>query len=160
MTITKEDLAQYNCLIGERGEVAEKIARLEKQISDIEGRIADIEAGETVKDRVYGGEGGIQGYNIEGVPTKEYASKKSELYNKRLALVHRKAMLSELEDQISDMTVQIERFIYGVNDSYIRRIINLRFIERLTWAQVAQRIGGGNTEGSVRMMFKRYMDEL
>ena len=50
-----------------------------------------------------------------------------------------------------------EEFIASVQDSRIRRIINLRFIEKLSWNKVADRIGGGNTEDSVRKAFDRYM---
>ena len=56
-------------------------------------------------------------------------------------------------------TNEVEEFIAGITDSRIRRIINLRFIEGLSWVDVAVLMGGGNNEDSVRMMFNRYMDK-
>lgn len=53
---------------------------------------------------------------------------------------------------------EIRSFIAGVDDVLVRLILQYRHIELLRWWQVADRIGGGNTENSVKMMYKRYMD--
>jgi len=42
----------------------------------------------------------------------------------------------------------LERYIAGIDDSLIQQIFTLRFINRLSWQQVANRIGGGNTADS------------
>lgn len=49
------------------------------------------------------------------------------------------------------------RYVAGIDDSLMRQIISLRFINGLTWHQVAQRIGGGNTEESVKKACYRYI---
>lgn len=48
-------------------------------------------------------------------------------------------------------------FISKIEDSMIRQIIFLRFIQGHTWVQVAAEIGGGNSPDSIRMMVKRYL---
>ena len=48
-------------------------------------------------------------------------------------------------------------YISKIDDSMIRQIIFLRFIQGLTWVQVASEIGGGNSPDSIRMMVKRYL---
>ena len=48
-------------------------------------------------------------------------------------------------------------YVFQIDDSMIRQIILLRFIQGLTWIQVAREIGGGNSADSVRMMVKRYL---
>lgn len=54
---------------------------------------------------------------------------------------------------------QIMRFIAGVEDSMIRQIITYRHIDMMKWRDIAQKIGGGNTEDSVRKAYSRYMDK-
>ena len=141
--MTNELLLQYASLRKEIPEVKEKISRLERDIENIE-------AGETVVDSVSGGNGGKQHFRIEGTPYPEYSRKKTLLYA-------RKATLELLEEDLNRKTNEIEEFIAHVPDSRIRRIINLRFVEGLTWNQVADRIGGGNTDESVKKMYQRYI---
>ena len=143
--ISKEILTQYSDLQEEVKEVRNRIESTEKQIAKIE------EAGNVI-DTVSGGTGGIQHFKIEGFPYPEYSRKKSLLYV-------RKATLVNLELELTETLTQVEEFIAGVEDSRIRRIITLRFIENLSWNKVADRIGGGNTEDSVKKSFYRFMEK-
>lgn len=52
---------------------------------------------------------------------------------------------------------RLERYIAGIADSLTRQIFTLRFVEGLSWVQVAHSVGGGNTEGSVKMICYRYL---
>lgn len=54
---------------------------------------------------------------------------------------------------------ELHEYVAGINDAYIRRIINLHFIDGYSWQRVANRIGGGNTSSGVRMAAKRYVDK-
>lgn len=143
--ISKEILTQYSDLQEEVKEVRNRIESTEKQIAKIE------EEGNVI-DTVSGGSGGIQHFKVEGFPYPEYSRKKSLLYV-------RKATLVNLELELTETLNQVEEFIAGVEDSRIRRIITLRFIENLSWNKVADRIGGGNTEDSVKKMFYRFMEK-
>lgn len=145
MEVSKEILVQYADLQQECKEVREKIEKLEKQIERIE-------KDGNVVDKVRGGVGGLQSFKIEGFPYPEYSRKKTLLYA-------RKATLSELEMELLETLNEVETFISSVEDSHMRRIINLRFIENLSWNKVADRIGGGNTEDSIRMSFNRFMEK-
>lgn len=157
--VSKEILIQYSDLQGEIKEVRKKIEKLENTIPKIEKRINEIEKGEIVKDKVSGGFGGIQHFEIEGVPVKEYQERKTDLLSKRLLLNNRKSTLELLEFDLLQKTNEVEEFIASINDSRMRRIINLRFIENLSWNKVADYIGGGNTEDSVRKAFTRFMEK-
>lgn len=53
---------------------------------------------------------------------------------------------------------RLERYIAGIESSYLRQIFTHRFVEGLTWGQVAQRVGGGNTGDGCRMAVKRYLE--
>lgn len=143
--VSKEILIQYSDLQQECKEVREKIEKLEKQIEKIELEGA-------VVDKVRGGEGGLQSFKIEGFPYPEYSRKKTLLYA-------RKATLSELEMELLETLNDVEIFIASIKDSHIRRIVNLRVVDNLSWNKVADRIGGGNTEGSVKMAFQRFMEK-
>ena len=144
MAISKEILIQYSDLQQECKEVREKIEKLEKQI-------AKIEEDGAVVDKVRGGEGGLQSFKIEGFPYPEYSRKKTLLYA-------RKATLSELEMELLETLNQVEEFIASISDSHIRRIVNLRVVNGLSWNEVSRKIGG-NTEDSVRKAFERFMEK-
>ena len=159
MGISKEVLVQYIDLQKEVEELRIKIEKLETRIPKLDERIAEIEAGETVKDKVKGGLGGIQNFNIEGIPTKEYSDKKTELYIKKRLLAERKEMLSLLELDSMRQINQVEKFIKAIKDSHIRRIVSLRVVNGMSWNEVADSMGGGNTEGSVKMAFQRFMEQ-
>ena len=143
--VSKEILIQYSDLQQECKEVREKIEKLEKQIDRIE-------KDGNVIDKVRGGEGGLQSFKIEGFPYPEYNRKKTLLYA-------RKATLVELEMELLETLNRVEEFIASIKDSHIRRIISLRIVDNLSWNKVADRIGGGNTEGSVKMAFQRFMEK-
>ena len=159
MAVTKHILDQYSDLRKEIEEVQEKIDKLNVEIPKIEKRIHEIENGEKVKDKVRGGDGGNQSFNIEGIPIKEYEQKKTALYSKKLLLIQRKTTLELLKLEIEQKKNDVEEYIASIDDSRMRRIVNMRFIDNLSWNQVADRIGGGNTEGSVKMAFQRFMIE-
>ena len=141
--VSKEVLIQYSDLQQECKEVREKIEKLERQISKIE-------ADGAVVDKVRGGDGGLQSFKIEGFPYPEYSRKKTLLYA-------RKATLSELEMELLETLNEVEEFIASISDSHIRRIVNLRVIDGLSWNEVARKIGG-NTEDSVKKAFYRFME--
>ena len=142
--ISKEILIQYSDLQEEVKEVRERIDKTEKQIAKIEDE-------GNVIDSVCGGNGGIQHFKIEGFPYPEYSRKKTLLYA-------RKATLASLEMELLETLNQVEEFIASVDDSRMRRIITLRFIDNLSWNKVADRIGGNNTEDSVKKAFYRFME--
>ena len=49
------------------------------------------------------------------------------------------------------------RYIARVDDSLVRQVLSLRFVSGLSWAEVARRIGGNNTEAGVKMACYRYI---
>lgn len=155
----KTILVQYEDLQKERREVQVKIEKLDSQIEKLEKRIYEIESGEIVQDKVYGGAGGTQGFVIRGVPTDEYGKKKIELSLKKQLLEHRKGILNILDLENARQILEIEEFINGISDCYIRRIVNLRVVEGLQWVDVAEKIGGNNTAEGTRQAFHRYFDK-
>lgn len=143
--VSKNVLIQYSDLQEEIKEVRERIDKTEKEIDKIE-------SDGNVFDSVCGGIGGIEHFRIEGFPYPEYSRKKTLLYA-------RKATLTSLEMELLETLNSVEEFIASVKDSRMRRIITLRFINSLSWNEVARRIGGGNTEDSIKKAFYRFMEK-
>ena len=52
---------------------------------------------------------------------------------------------------------RLNRYIANVPDSLTRQIMALRFVNGMSWNQVAMRVGGGNTADGVRMLVNRYL---
>ena len=55
---------------------------------------------------------------------------------------------------------KIMRYVAGLDDSFMRQIITYRCIDLLKWKQIAQKIGGRNTEESVRKAYARFAERL
>ena len=54
---------------------------------------------------------------------------------------------------------RLERYIAGIEDSFLRQIFTYRFVGGLSWQQVAACTGGGNTADGVRMACSRYLGQ-
>lgn len=140
--VSKNILSQYADLKREQEEVGQKIKKLEKEISRMEDQGA-------ISEVITGGYGGTERFSVSGVPSKEYSRKKTLLYA-------RKATLASLEWELSEMINEVEEFIASIDDSRMRRIIDLRYVQGLSWDQVGYRVGN-LTKDSVRMAFERFI---
>lgn len=111
---------------------------LQQEIKEVQQHIKDtqdsIDKLSVVKDKVKGGEGGIQNFNIEGFPYPEYSRKKTLLYS-------RKATLEALEMDLLEMTNKVQEYINSVDDSTMRRILTMKYIDRMTQEQIGKIIG-------------------
>ncbi len=142
----KEALTQYCDVQQEIKDIQDKINNLEIQIKKME------EKGYMVKDSVAGGEGGIQHFPIEGCPWPEYSRKKT-------LLIARRQQLADRELKLLELTNQAEDYINQIKDSRIRRMITYRFLDNLTWVQVAHRMGKKHTEDSCKKAVERFFKE-
>ncbi len=68
---------------------------------------------------------------------------------------HRRALARSRRTQAR----AIERCVQELDDGYIRAILSLRYLEGLTWGQVAMRLGGGNSPDGVRMAARRFLKD-
>lgn len=50
-------------------------------------------------------------------------------------------------------------YINGIDDSRIRQILSLRFINGMSWRQISFSVGGGNTADSVRKACERFLEK-
>lgn len=140
----KRALEQYNSLKQEKADNERIINNIEKRIAELE------EKGYKEKDSVSGGNGGIQHFSIEGFPYPRYHREKS-------LLILRKKRWSEIEEKLDKQISEIEEYLNSIDDSQMRRMIKYKYIEELSWQQVAERISGGNTADGCRMAVDRYL---
>lgn len=77
------------------------------------------------------------------------------------------AMIDELKKVIMKRVLssileyaKLNAFVNDIDDPLLRQIILYRYVDRLQWRQIAARIGGNNTEDSVRLMVNRYLNSL
>ena len=157
--MTKSILEQYINEMQEVEEVKEKIERLNNKIRRLEDAIVKIEEGETVKDKVYGGNGGLQSYVIEGVPYGEWDDKKIELGFKKKMLEQQKTLLETMENHLVLRTYEVQKYVCSIKDSLTRRIVEYRVFQGLRWSEVAEKIGGNNTEDGVKKVFYRFIEQ-
>lgn len=66
--------------------------------------------------------------------------------------------LEERYERLLNATNELLDFIDSIEDSRIRMIITYRIVENYSWGQVADAMGGANTEDCVKKAFYRFVD--
>ena len=143
----KEALIQYCDVKQEYDDIRTRRDTLKRDIERMEKEQI------SVIDSVTGGNGGIQHYKIEGYPYPEYS-------RKRTLLMARDNQLQVYEIKLLEITNEVERFLEKIENSRMRRMITYRFLDDLTWFQVAQRMGKHHTEESCRKAVERFLKEI
>ena len=59
---------------------------------------------------------------------------------------------------MNEILQEVEDYIRSVEDSSVRRMLMYRYIDKLTWRQVARKMGDGYTEDAVRKSVCIYLD--
>lgn len=93
--------------------------------------------------------------NYDGMPKSPSFENRLERYIAEI--VDLEAIIRAKITQCLHERNRLERYIAEIPDSLTRQIFQLRFINGLTWVQIAFSVGGGNTEGSVKMICYRYI---
>ena len=74
-------------------------------------------------------------------------------------LVDKKRELEEIRRGYEQEEARLNGWIDGIEDLQIQLIFSLRFKERMSWNEVADTVGGNNSEDSVRMTVNRYLEK-
>lgn len=93
--------------------------------------------------------------NYNGMPGTTTVSDK--VGNTVTAIVEYTQMLEKAIQEKIEQSIKINAYILAIEDPQLRQIMFLRFVKRLSWQAVANRIGGGNTANGVRMRCNRYV---
>ena len=66
----------------------------------------------------------------------------------------------KMQDETDTALSETRQMVDDIDDEFVKAIITYRFIEGMSWRQVAFKMGGGNTEDSVRKAYIRYFDRV
>lgn len=132
-------------------DIQEEVKDLRRRIRKLEDEISHLTV---VSDSVTGTreDGTIGHIKITGYPFPE-ERRKQELLRRR------KAALEEKEDELLELLSDVEEYINSIDDSRIRRIFRCRYVDNMSWVQVAIQMGGKHTADSCRMAHDRYIEE-
>ena len=150
MEISKEILVQYADLQQEIKYLRDKIDSLQNEQAKMEGNKKHSSVRSSMKNFPYT-EHNVSMDGYSGLTTISANYLKSTIANEIRKLESRYKNLLQVTNDTLD-------FIESVNDSHIRMIITYRIIENYSWGKVADAMGGGNTEDSVKKAFYRFMD--
>lgn len=92
---------------------------------------------------------------ITGMPKVSWNSDKIAKYAAEIADL--KALLDLNLKKCFYEFNRLNRYIETVDDSQMRMILALRYVNGLSWRQIAFSIGGGNTEDGVRKAHDRFL---
>lgn len=96
----------------------------------------------------------IQKISLPNIPDISLQSVDSETLDE---IEHCKQLIERCMKKSIQEYKKLVIYISKMDDSIIRQIIFLRFIQGHTWVQAAAEIGGGNSPDGIRMMVKRYL---
>ncbi|MGE4541831.1 MAG: hypothetical protein AB7D35_11270 [Bacteroidales bacterium] len=99
----------------------------------------------------------IKPQQITGLPS---GSGKSDITaNKAIKISNMEQIINGIMANIQIQKERIMTYIITIDDSFIRQIMLNRHVELMSWCQVANEIGGGNTADSVRMAHQRFFEK-
>lgn len=151
----KNILIEYADMKEEIKDLRRRIEQNKKELSRLNGQI--------VMDSVSCGKKGkkpLGTVKITGRPVTAI-SRKESLLNKRIR------RLEELEEELLELTIQVDEYIEMIEKSELRIIFRLYYIDDLTWYQVALRMNQNfpkrkvkYTEDNCRMRHNRFLEKL
>lgn len=94
---------------------------------------------------------------FDGMPHSKSNVSKVERYAEEIADLG--AIIAAKQQQCIHERNRLERYVNDIDDSRLRMLFKLRFVNGLQWPQVAAHIGGNNTAKSVSKACYRYLDE-
>ncbi len=117
---------------------------LNREIVQLQGRISELECLATSCTT-----------KITGMPTTPALADKLACYVAEIADL--KSLLDLSLKKCFYELNRLNRYIQGIDDSEIRMIFSLRYVNGLSWQQIAFSIGGGNSEDGVKKKAYRFL---
>lgn len=157
--MTVKELSQLYWLNKEVELCKKRLAALE---TELKADCAELE-------RLRAGLDGLRSMNTDGMPhgsgvgnpvestVLQIMALEEALRGKHEAAMRLKALISARQTVIVLERDRLERYIADIDDSNIRQMFTLRFIERLSWDRVAANMGEGYLQDTVRKAVYRYI---
>lgn len=136
-------------------DLQEEIRDIRRRAERAHGQMERLETEGTVLDAVKGTrqDGTFGSIRIEGFPYADYEKRRRSLQSYLLKL-------ADMEEKLLELTNQAEEYINSIEDSRMRRIVQYRILDGLSWYEVADRMGGKATSDSCRMYFERFLQKF
>jgi len=146
--LDKDILVQYT-------DLQEEIRDIRRRAERARGQMERLETEGTVLDAVKGTrqDGTFGSIRIEGFPYADYEKRRRSLQSYLLKL-------ADMEEKLLELTNQAEEYINSIEDSRMRRIVQYRILDGLSWYEVADRMGGKATSDSCRMYYERFLQKF
>ena len=141
----KDILVQY-------ADLQEEIKDIRRRAEGVRRQLERLEREGTVLDAVKGTRqnGTFGSIRIEGFPYADYEKRRQSLQSYL-------QKLKEAEERLLEMTNEAEEYINSIADSRMRRIVQYRVMDGLSWYEVADRMGGKATSDSCKKYFERFL---
>lgn len=128
-------------------------------LADLNGHLDLVTELKKAREILASMEGRILGaQQLDGMPHGQGASRNTE--NLSILLEAEIDNVNRLEEIVSRSEKDIRAWIDAIPDSRTRIIFNLRYLCGMSWQQVAEVIGGRNTENAVKSQCYRYLQSL
>lgn len=95
--------------------------------------------------------------NLSGMPRSTAYGNKIE--SSVADIIDLRAIIAAEQQQCIYERSRLMRYITEIDDSLTREIFIFRFVNGLSWRQVAASVGGSNTEASVKMICYRHIKD-
>lgn len=152
--MTIKDLEQFNSLISEIKQLKERIDEMEEALNNCGDKEFSFVQGSSPNSPYIKHSIAVAGYIGE---TRE----ERDRINLIITGIHIK--IREKECELVNELSNINTFIYSINDSEVRQILILRFIDGYTWLQIANNLsrkdGLIHTESYARHKIDRFLKE-
>lgn len=136
----KDLLRQYNDVQQEIKELECRIKKLHKKMEPEADTVVGSNTEFPYNERVYT----ISGFNVEAKNDK---------------LDRLDTVLTKRKQKCEDMKVEIEEFINTIPDSRTRRVFTLRYVDGLTWLQIARRIERYDESYPRKIIHDKYLEK-
>ncbi len=130
-----------------RNKYLEEYYLLEKAIRDLEEKIYRLEAALVSSPK----------FDTNGVPKNPTPQNGTEEKYIEICAKHEKLQIKKMEYERHKANVEL--YIEHIPDLFTRRIFEKHIFQRMKFRQIAEELGGGNTEDGVRQTFNRYLKE-
>lgn len=98
------------------------------------------------------------GMNYSGMPVEHSPKNRIEEVIAKVDEITRKKRLEEIKQNAAK--ARIDKFIDECDNPQIRIILMHRFVDFLQWKDVAAKLGGNNTEDSVKKTCYRFLKKI
>lgn len=102
--------------------------------------------------------GSVKAVEVDGMPFSKTNINSDSTASEAVDAAEIREIIKTLKAKIIHMIREVNEFIASLDDPLLRMIINYRCVELMSWSQVAMKVGGGNTDESVRKYFVRNIE--